>query len=168
MSRERSESRPEAAPRVRAMRESDVPGVLAVERTGYAFPWSARVFLDCLRSRHAGWVLELDGVIAGHLIVSVAAGEAHVLNLCVHPRCQGQGLGRRLMLTGLEHAAQSGADSMFLEVRPSNPTARALYDSLGFSEIGHRPEYYPAEGGRREMALVMARALIPFESGGER
>mgnify|MGYP001605738970 CR=1 FL=1 len=144
------------------MTVADVPAVAGIERAGYAFPWSERVFRDCLRSGYPSWLLLDAGVPAAHLIVSMAAGEAHVLNLCVHPRCQGRGLGRQLMAHGLDKAAEAGARVMFLEVRPSNAAARALYASLGFNAVGQRPDYYPTAGGGRETALVMSRALVPF------
>lgn len=152
---------------VRPMTVADIPGVSVVERAGYDFPWSEGVFRDCLRSGYPSWLLVDDAVPVAHLIVSMAAGEAHVLNLCVHPRRQGQGLGRKLMAYGLDRAAESGAWAMFLEVRPSNAAALALYASLGFEEVGQRPDYYPATGGRRETALVMRRALTPFALGSD-
>lgn len=147
---------------IRAMHVGDLDDVLRVERAGYEFPWSERVFRDCLRVGYRGWLLAESGRVHGHLIVSIAAGEAHVLNLCVEPAARRRGHARRLLVFGLRQSAQAGADSVFLEVRPSNTAAIALYESLGFNEIGLRPEYYPVSNGRREPALVMARPLEPI------
>src|SRR5690606_10004315 len=72
----------------------------------------------------------------------------------------GQGLGRWLLRSLLEIARRDGAERMFLEVRPSNPHAVALYEDEGFNEIGRRPRYYPTHGGRED-AIVMARELLP-------
>jgi ribosomal-protein-alanine N-acetyltransferase len=92
----------------------------------------------------------------------VAAGECHVLNLCLHPVHQGRGIGRRLLRRLLALARRREADTAFLEVRASNCGAIALYHSEGFDEIGRRRGYYPASrhnAHRREDAVVMARAL---------
>lgn len=133
----------------------DVAAVSALENASYAFPWSAGIFSDCLRAGHSCWVLTQDSVTVGYGILSIGAGEAHVLNLCVDPARRSQGLGRHLLMRLLEIARWHRVQRMFLEVRPSNPHAIALYESVGFREIARRPRYYPAREGREE-AIVMA------------
>ena len=91
--------------------------------------------------------------------MSIAAGEAHVLNLCTAPERQSRGLGRHLLRALLKTARDHRVQRVFLEVRPSNPQAIALYHSEGFNEIGRRPRYYPAATGRED-ALVMALELL--------
>ncbi|UGB38926.1 ribosomal protein S18-alanine N-acetyltransferase [Frateuria soli] len=146
-----------ARPRIeiRAMRREDVAAVSAIENASYEFPWSSGIFSDCLKAGHPCWVLSCEGDVAGYGILSVAAGEAHVLNLCIGPDWRGRGLGRHLLGRLLDVARWSGAERVFLEVRPSNPVAKQLYESVGFREIGRRPRYYPAKGGRED-AIVMA------------
>ena len=139
---------------IRAMRPEDLDAVAALEARSYEFPWSRGIFSDCLRAGHPCWVLWLDGQVAGYGILSIAAGEAHVLNLCIGSGWQGQGLGRRLLMRLLDVIRWSGAERVFLEVRPSNPVAQHLYRSAGFAEIGRRPRYYPAREGRED-AIVM-------------
>ncbi|MCC5811574.1 MAG: ribosomal protein S18-alanine N-acetyltransferase [Ectothiorhodospiraceae bacterium] len=146
---------------IRRMRDNDLPWVLRVERASYDFPWTEGVFRDCLRVGYGCWVLHDARSIAGHLILSVVAGEAHVLNLCVHPDQQGRGLGAQLLEYGLSAASRLGAEMVFLEVRPSNQVAVRLYERAGFGEVGLRKSYYPAPGGAREDALILARALLP-------
>ncbi len=144
------------------MAEADLPGVMQVERAAYPTPWSEGIFRDCLRVRYCCLLAERAGRPIAHVIMSAAAGECHVLNLCVHPEHQGRGLGRRLLRRVLALARQDQADTAFLEVRASNHAAIALYRSEGFDEIGRRRGYYPApdpERPRREDALAMARAL---------
>ena len=68
------------------------------------------------------------------------------------------GLGRRLLMRLLDVIRWSGAERVFLEVRPSNPVAQKLYASIGFTEIGRRPRYYPARDGRED-AIVMELVL---------
>ena len=145
---------------VRGMRIEDVATVSALENASYEFPWSAGIFSDCVKAGHPCWVLSVDSVIAGYGILSMGAGEARLLNICVDPAYRGQGLGRHLLGRLLDIARWNGAERLFLEVRPSNPLAKALYESVGFSEIGRRPRYYPARNGRED-AIVMALDLLP-------
>jgi ribosomal-protein-alanine N-acetyltransferase len=145
---------------VRGMRIEDVATVSTLENASYEFPWSAGIFSDCVKAGHPCWVLSVDSVIAGYGILSMGAGEAHLLNVCVDPAYRGQGLGRHLLGRLLDIARWNGAERLFLEVRPSNPLAKALYESVGFGEIGRRPRYYPARNGRED-AIVMARDLLP-------
>jgi ribosomal-protein-alanine N-acetyltransferase len=145
---------------VRGMRIEDVATVSTLENVSYEFPWSAGIFSDCVKAGHPCWVLSVDSVIAGYGILSMGAGEAHLLNICVDPAYRGQGLGRHLLGRLLDIARWNGAERLFLEVRPSNPLAKALYESVGFSEIGRRPRYYPAHNGRED-AIVMALDLLP-------
>ena len=149
-------------PALRPMREDDLAAVMAIELRAYAFPWTEGIFRDCLRADYPSWVLHADGRIVGYFLLSIAAGEAHVLNVCVDPPLQGQGYGRRLVKSLLHIARGRGARRVFLEVRPSNTGAIALYFAEGFNEIGRRPRYYPARDGRED-ALVMAMELFQDE-----
>lgn len=146
---------------LRPMVESDLTSVMQVETAAYPHPWDLRIMADCLRARHYhGWVFEIDGKISGYLFLSVAAGEMHILNLCIHPDLQGQGWGRVVLQRSFELATtEYQANMCFLEVRPSNISALSLYQSEGFNEIGVRKNYYPASQGRED-ALVMAKSII--------
>ncbi|WP_202844536.1 ribosomal protein S18-alanine N-acetyltransferase [Luteimonas saliphila] len=144
---------------MRPMREDDLDEIMRIELRAYPFPWTIGIFRDCLRAGYPAWVLQADARLIGYGVLSVAADEAHVLNVCVDPADQGQGHGRRL-LRGLERVARGlRVQRVFLEVRPSNPTAIALYHDEGFNEIGRRPRYYPAHEGRED-AIVMAKELL--------
>ena len=158
---DRSDAAPDAGT-LRAMTVADVPAVAAIEQRAYPAPqpWSAGIFRDCLRVGYLCQVLELEGAVAGYGILSIAAGEAHLLNVCVAPELQGRGLGRVLVLHMLDLADRFKAHTVYLEVRPSNAVARALYKSLGFRRIGVRKSYYPAlPGDVREDALQLARDI---------
>jgi len=98
------------------------------------------------------------GKILAYGLVAIAVGEAHILNISVDPSEQGQGIGRRL-LQYLIDTAQGRAETVFLEVRPSNAIAIALYEDMGFNEIGIRKDYYPAENGRED-AIMLALQLF--------
>ncbi len=147
---------------LRGMREADLAAVLVCEHAAYSSPWSEGIFRDCLRVGYACMVAQTRDMIVGHGIMSVAAGECHLLNICVHPLFQRLGIGRRMVRRLLALARREEADTAFLEVRASNAGAIALYRSEGFDDIGIRKGYYPsteADPSRREDALMMARAL---------
>jgi ribosomal-protein-alanine N-acetyltransferase len=144
---------------VRAMRMEDMDAVSALENISYDFPWSLGIFSDCLKAGHPCWVLCINATVCGYGILSMGAGEAHVLNICVDPTYRGQGLGRFLLGRLLDISRWNGAERVFLEVRPSNPLAKTLYESVGFVEIGRRPRYYPARDGRED-AIVMTLELV--------
>ncbi|WP_442919615.1 ribosomal protein S18-alanine N-acetyltransferase [Methylobacter sp.] len=144
--------------RLRKMRNTDLPQVMAIERASYRFPWGEDIFRDCFRANYNCWVCEEQDTVLGYSILSIAVGEAHVLNICVAPAEQGQGIGRK-MLENLIELARGRAETMFLEVRPSNTVAIALYQDMGFNEIGIRKGYYEAENGRED-AIMLALQIF--------
>lgn len=148
----------EYATRLRPMREADVSTIMEIERRAYAFPWTAGIFRDCLRVGYCCWILEQEAEILAYGVMSVGAGEAHILNICVRPESQGQGLGRHVLNHLLNLARRHRADTALLEVRPSNEPALRLYRSLGFNEVAIRKNYYPDTSGRED-ALILMRAL---------
>jgi ribosomal-protein-alanine N-acetyltransferase len=142
------------------MRPDDLEQVAAIEQRAYEFPWTFGIFRDCLKAGYGCWVLaRTGGELVGYGVLSVAAGEAHVLNVAVAPDERNQGHGRRIMKRLLDLARWQRVERVFLEVRPSNEGAVALYHDLGFNEIGRRPNYYPARRGRED-AIVMALELL--------
>jgi len=142
----------------RKMTPKDVAEILLIENSIYTHPWTEGIFNDCIRVGYNCWVYTEEDKIQSYGLVSIAANEAHILNLCVAPAAQGQGLGK-LMLHKLIHLAEERlSDSIFLEVRESNVVALNLYEQEGFNRIGLRKNYYPAEDGKED-ALVFAKAL---------
>jgi ribosomal-protein-alanine N-acetyltransferase len=140
------------------MTAADLQAVAALETASYAYPWTLGIFRDCLRVGYFCRVLEVDGQLGGYGILSHGAREAHVLNLCVREDLRGRGYGRMVLAVLIDAARRLEADTLLLEVRTSNRAAIALYQSLGFNEIGLRKGYYPAMKGRED-ALVLAMAL---------
>jgi ribosomal-protein-alanine N-acetyltransferase len=131
---------------------------MVVEAAAYTHPWTEGIMRDCLRVGYYCVVGDVGGAVISHAVMSEAVGEAHVLNLCVHPHWRRQGFGRALMEHLLAAARRTGVSNVFLEVRASNRAAQGLYLSMGFNEIGQRQGYYPAKQGR-EAALVFAKTL---------
>jgi ribosomal-protein-alanine N-acetyltransferase len=140
------------------MREQDLGEVMTIEEAIYSHPWTRGNFADSLVAGYECRTLRLDGELLGYFIVMVAAGEAHLLNLSVAPVWQRKGYGSGLLREAAAIARSRGARSMFLEVRPSNAGAQALYTRFGFRRIAVRRGYYPARSGRED-ALVLTLAL---------
>jgi [ribosomal protein S18]-alanine N-acetyltransferase len=126
----------------RRMRPSDLDHVVKNEEMSYQNPWSKRIFLDCLRAGYECWVLATRDRILAHGVLSVALGESHLLTLCVHPKARRKSYGRRMLTHMLREARKRGADTCFLEVRPSNESARALYYSMGSAVLPLRARNY--------------------------
>ncbi len=139
---------------VRAMTHDDLSQVSDIERRSYDFPWSHGVFRDCLLAGYQCIVLERDERVIGYGILSIAAGEAHILNLCVDPSRRAHGHGERLLDEILARSRAAGVEEIFLEVRPSNLTAIALYRKKGFYQVASRPQYYQARRGREDAAVL--------------
>jgi len=138
---------------IRLMVHDDIPQVADIERRSYEFPWSHGVFRDCLLAGYSCFVLEREGDVVGYSILSVAAGEAHILNLCIDPKFRQLGYGEMLLDELLQRAAHEEVREILLEVRPSNEAAIALYRKKGFRLIASRPAYYQATEGREDAAV---------------
>ncbi len=144
--------------RLRTMTHADLSAVMDIERKNYAFPWEEDIFKDCFKAGYSCWVCEAQDKVLGYSLLSLAVGEAHILNISVDPAEQNQGIGRKMMENLIDYA-RGRAETVFLEVRPSNTAAIVLYESLGFNEIGIRKGYYPAENGRED-AIMLALQLF--------
>jgi ribosomal-protein-alanine N-acetyltransferase len=145
---------------LRPMHEFDIPVIAAIEKAAYQFPWSEGIFRDCLRVGYVCRVLDVGGDLGGYGIMSVGAGEAHILNVCIQEQFRSRGFARKVMAYLLERARAAGMSEAFLEVRPSNVAAARLYHSMGFEQVGIRRGYYQATVGRED-AAVLRQVLTP-------
>ena len=142
----------------RPMQSNDLDAIMAIEPYIYPYPWTRGNFSDSLNSGYSAWVLLRNEVIIGYALVMMVLDEAHLLNLSVAKTYQKQGLGRILLEHMIQIAKNNQAANMFLEVRPSNISAIALYENMGFNEMAIRRGYYPAKNGRED-AVLMGLAL---------
>jgi len=147
-----------AIPGLEPMGEADLAEVLAVETAIYTHPWTRGNFADSLRAGYPCWTWRDGRALVGYFVLAVAAGEAHLLNLSIALGHQRRGRGSTLLAEAVRVARERGARRMFLEVRPSNPAAQALYRRFGFRQVAVRRGYYPAPAGRED-ALVLTLAL---------
>ena len=144
---------------LRPMQMHDLDAIMQIEPTIYSHPWTRGNFSDSLQNGYSGWVLEQNGEMIGYSLLMMVMDEAHLLNLSVTKSMQKQGLGRFLLEHMLKIAKHHQAINLFLEVRPSNISAIALYEKLGFCEMAVRRGYYPAdpkvsEHGREDAILM--------------
>ena len=145
-------------PSLEAMRERDLDEVMAIENAIYSHPWTRGNFVDSLNAGYECRCLWLGAELLGYFVLMVAAQEAHLLNLSIDSANQRRGLGSGLLRDAADLARRLGARNVFLEVRPSNRGAQALYTRFGFRKIGTRRGYYPAHAGRED-ALVLTLPL---------
>ena len=145
-------------PVLAAMREQDLVEVMAIEDAIYSHPWTRGNFADSLVAGYECRTWRLGADLVGYFVLMVAAGEAHLLNLSIAPAWQRKGHGSLLLREAAGIARTRGARGIFLEVRPSNAGAQALYTRFGFRRIAVRRGYYPAHSGRED-ALVLTLAL---------
>ncbi|WP_306567459.1 tRNA (adenosine(37)-N6)-threonylcarbamoyltransferase complex dimerization subunit type 1 TsaB [Aquabacterium sp.] len=147
----------------RLMTEADIPAVLEMEQAACVHPvhaWTEDNYRSSLRS---GYWMRVRCEVDGGRIVAVCVAmdgvdEIHLLNIAVARAQQGQGIARALLGLLYERCLARQASLLWLEVRPSNERACALYIREGFVEVGRRKGYYPAPDGRED-ALVMRRNI---------
>ena len=132
------------------MQVADLDAILEIEAVSHLHPWTKGNFSDSLAAGH--WA---------YCILFPAVDELHLLNITVSPKLRQLGLACRMMAAIEGVAAQQNMPRIILEVRPSNIAAVALYQKLGYEQIGIRKNYYPADPqlGTREDALVMTKSI---------
>ena len=133
--------------------------VLRVEQRAYALPWSRANFIDALHSGYQAQMLMADGFLLGYFVAMKGVDEVHLLNITVAPEYQGQGWSRLLLEALAIWARGQGAEWLWLEVRVGNLRALHVYEAHGYRRVGLRKEYYPAQHGKREDAIVMSLRL---------
>lgn len=145
---------------LRPLDDHDIPDLLTIELATQEAPWSHDTFQRCFELGYDFWGIERDQKIIGFIVMSsTPLGENHILNLCVLPDCQRQGIGKELLNYAMHEAKlRNSASIMYLEVRRSNLNAIKLYQKVGFIQISERKSYYPGKNGRED-ALVLAKDL---------
>lgn len=138
---------------------ADLPTVMEIELDSYSMPWTESTFRGLLRRRDADLVVaDVGGQAIGYAAGWSVLDQCELGNVAVAAGWRGLGIGRSLVEEIMRLAAGRGVRELFLEVRPSNPVAQSLYESLGFVVVGRRRNYYMQP---MEDALVMRRELPP-------
>lgn len=132
---------------------ADLDTLLQLDSAAGTYPWPHTALERALEAGQV-WKLAIADQTLGFLVESRVLDETTLMHLAVDGRHQGRGHARQALSGWLEQLARDGQNRCFLEVRFSNYPARHLYESLGFTKIGIRPDYYPADGGFED-AIVM-------------
>lgn len=143
---------------VRRLDVSDLDRIMEIELLAYPYPWTRGIFADCIRVGYDCWGLQAGAILAGYSVQTHAAGENHLLNLCIAPEFQRRGMGSILLDNAIRTARMHLCDCIFLEVRPSNRAGIEIYRKYGFIPVGERPDYYRSDSGK-ESAIVMRMEL---------
>jgi ribosomal-protein-alanine N-acetyltransferase len=150
----------------RKMELDDIDIIVELERLCFTLPWSRQSFIgELTQNKYAYYLVGLwEGRVVAYGGIWIVANEGHITNVAVHPEFRGRGIGEELMRGLLSLALEQNAESVSLEVRPSNTVAKSLYKKLGFAEVGLRKGYYFDNG---EDAIIMRydfyyrKGLIP-------
>ncbi len=141
-------------PKIRPMYGIDIDTILAIENTLYPYPWTKGNFTDSLAAGYECRVAECGGEIAAYGVLMMGVKEAHLLNISVATPWQRIGIASELLRCFIVRAKENDADTVLLEVRPSNIAARALYKHAGFSDLTVRRNYYPDPAGKEDAILM--------------
>jgi [ribosomal protein S18]-alanine N-acetyltransferase len=166
--------------RIRPANPSDIPSMMNLERENpSAAHWSRQQYDDLFHENstsleHFAWVLEDDGgcgcksenIVPGSpktiafLVARRVDVDWELENIVVAATVRRRGLGRLLLRHFISHAQAAAGNSIFLEVRRSNRTARAFYQTSGFVETGSRKNYYPSNDFMTAEDAVLYRLSI--------
>ena len=136
---------------IEVMNSSHVPQIAQLETLCFADPWSERSIASELDNQLAFWLVATEQAqVVGYIGSQTVMAETDMMNVAVHPDFRRKGIAEALIRTLVENLKEKGSHCLTLEVRASNMPAIALYEKLGFSEIGRRKNYYrnPREDAR--------------------
>lgn len=138
-------------------RDFDLANLAAIHAESFDAPWSAQALAELLATPGT-FAFYLEG---GFIVVRIGADEAEILTLAVSRAKRRRGIGANLVRSAAVHAAQHGAQRLFLEVAAANKAAQGLYCGLGFHEVGRRRDYYALGAGKFDDALIL-RGNLPL------
>ena len=137
------------------MKAVHVPQVAALEKLCFADPWSENSVASELNNDLALWLVAMnDDTVVGYIGSQTVAGETDVMNIAVHPDWRRRGIAQSLIECLVVELKNRGSEARMLEVRASNAPAIALYEKLGFRQVGRRPNYYR---NPKEDALILRK-----------
>lgn len=141
--------------RLEQMTDAHVAQIARLEKQCFSDPWSEKSVASELNNRLSLWLVALDGAtVAGYIGSQSVGDEADMMNVAVHPDYRRRGIARELVMGLVAALGEKGVHSLALEVRASNAPAIALYEQLGFIQVGRRPNYYR---NPKEDALILRK-----------
>ena len=143
---------------IREMRLDDVPAIAELEKVCFSDPWSENSIAFEVNNPLSYWlVAEEKGQVAGYVGSQSVLDSADMMNIAVSPEYRRNGIGKKLILSLIDHLRKNNVTALLLEVRVSNTPAISLYQQLGFEQVGRRPRYYH---NPREDALILRKELL--------
>ena len=128
---------------IREMSFADIPSAVEIETQCFSLPWSEKSFQDSLtREDTLFLVCEEQGGITGYIGMYISFDEGSITNVAVSPNHRQKGYGEALVVAAKEKAREKQVERIFLEVRVSNIPAIALYEKMGFVNLGIRKNFY--------------------------
>ena len=141
--------------RYEVMNASHVQQIAGLEKICFSDPWSENSIASELENRLSYWLVALDGdIVTGYVGSQSVLGESDMMNVAVHPDYRRQGIAEALVTHLVQALREKGNHCLTLEVRVSNTPAIALYEKLGFTQVGRRPNYYR---NPKEDALILRK-----------
>ena len=142
---------------IETMNMTHVAQIAALEKICFSDPWSENSVASELKNPLSYWLVAVEnGQVAGYIGSQTVMGETDMMNVAVHPDFRRQGLGEQLVNALVAELKKRESHCLTLEVRASNAPAIALYEKLGFVEIGRRKNYYR---NPREDALILRKGF---------
>ena len=128
---------------IRLMEKADIVQLAELEKQCFSDPWSVSAFEYELQNPLSLWLVAAEGdTVAGYVGTQTVIDESDMMNIAVHPDFRRQKIAENLILRLIRMLDERQSKSLTLEVRVSNAAAIALYDKLGFVQVGRRPGYY--------------------------
>ena len=140
---------------IEKMNAGQVAQIAALEKICFSDPWSENSIASELENKLAHWLVAQEGeMVAGYIGSQTVMGESDMMNVAVHPDFRRRGIAEALVKRLVEDLQAMESHCLTLEVRATNAPAIALYEKLGFSQIGRRKNYYR---NPREDALILRK-----------
>ena len=141
--------------RYEKMNDIHVSQIAELEKLCFSDPWSEKSIATELTSKLSCWLVAMEGnCVVGYVGSQSVLGESDMMNIAVHPDHRRKGVAEALVMSLIEELTRRGNHCLMLEVRPSNAPAIALYEKLGFRQVGRRPNYYR---NPKEDALILRK-----------
>ena len=140
------------------MTSEHVPQIAYLETVCFHDPWSEKSIASELENALSLWLVAVEGDdVIGYVGSQTVLGWSDMMNVAVHPDHRRKGVGEALVVALEEALKAQESTCLTLEVRASNDPAKALYEKLGFSEVGRRKNYYR---NPKEDALIMRKEWV--------
>lgn len=128
---------------IRSVKHNDLDEIINIEKKCFSLPWLKNSFEKELLNQLAYYeCAELNGKVIGYMGMWKVIDEGHITNVAVLPEYRNMGVASLLIEKMIQVCICSEINTMTLEVRESNKTAKKLYEKYGFEAVGIRPKYY--------------------------